>query len=119
MSEEKLPSGEILLGDWILGTLIPSWERHCSAPLKHMHTPRLNNITPKRKTHRAAILTVILFILDSESEIQMTNEIRTSQKRCNIHQCPWLQAGSEVWRQQRLNRLRLCLASDDRSEFRA
>jgi hypothetical protein len=119
MSEEKLPSGEILLGDWILGTLIPSLERHCSAPLKHMHTPRLNNITPKRKTHRAAILTVFLFILDSESEIQMTKEIRTSQKRCNIHQCPWLQAGSEVWRQQRLNRLRLCLASDDRSEFRA
>lgn len=57
MSEEKLLSGEILLGDWILGTLIPSWERHCSTPLKHTHTPRLNNITSKRKTHRAAILT--------------------------------------------------------------
>lgn len=66
MSEEKLPSGEILLGDWILGTLIPSWERHCSAPLKHMHTPRLNNITPKRKTQRAAVRTyndTISFVL--------------------------------------------------------
>ena len=45
--------------------------------------------------------------------------ILKKKKRCNIHQRPWLQAGSEVWRQQRLNRLRLCLASNDRSEFRA
>ena len=62
MSEEKLLSGEILLGDWILGTLIPSWKRHCSTPLKHTHTPRLNNITSKRKTHRAAILTAFFLI---------------------------------------------------------
>lgn len=63
MSEEKLLSGEILLGDWILGTLIPRWERHSSAPLKHTHTPRLNNITSKRKTHRAVILTAFLIYL--------------------------------------------------------
>lgn len=67
MSEEKLLSGEILLADWILGPLIPSWERHCSTPLKHTHTPRLNNITSKRKTHRAAILTAFFYLCETQS----------------------------------------------------